>query len=78
MAKCALNQQTKSIAQAFREDPKMIFLALEPGYLANRLTGWKGEDDIDESVHGMFHVIDRAKQSDSGHMFDYHGNQMSY
>ena len=31
MAKAALNQQNKTIAQAFREDFKIIFLALEPG-----------------------------------------------
>lgn len=68
MAKAALNQQYKTIAQVFKEDPKMIFLTLEPGYVATRLTGWKGEDDIEKSVQGMYEVIDGAKQSDSGIM----------
>ena len=71
MAKAALNHQTKTIAQAFKEDPKMIFLALEPGYVATRLTGWKGEDDIEESAAGMFQVIDRAVKADSGLMLSW-------
>lgn len=78
MAKAALNQQYKTIAQAFKEDPKMIFLTLEPGYVATRLTGWKGEDDIEESAQGMFQVIDNAKQSDSGIFFDYHGKKLEF
>ena len=78
MAKAALNQQYKTIAQAFKEDPKMIFLTLEPGYVATRLTGWIGEDDIEESVQGMFKVIDHAKQSDSGLMYNYHGKKLDF
>ena len=78
MAKAALNQQYKTIAPAFKEDPKMIFLTLKPGYVATRLTGWKGEDDIEKSVQGIFQVIDNAKQSDSGLMFDYHGKKLEF
>lgn len=78
MAKAALNQQYKTIAQAFKEDPKMIFLTLEPGYVATRLTGWKGEDDIEKSVQGMYEVIDRATQSDSGFLFNYHGKKLEF
>lgn len=51
MAKAALNQQNKTIAQAFKEGPDlMVCLALEPGYVPTRLTGWRGEDGLDESV----------------------------
>ena len=70
MAKASLNQQAKTIAQAFREDPKMISLALKPGYVAPRLTGWKGEDGIEKSAVGIFKVIDRVVQADAGLMFD--------
>lgn len=80
MAKAALNQQNRTIANAFKNDDglKMIFLSLEPGYLPTRLTDWKGEDDIEESCKGMFAVIEQAKQSDSGMMFDYHGKKLDF
>ncbi|KAK0739297.1 hypothetical protein B0T21DRAFT_346622 [Apiosordaria backusii] len=51
MAKAALNQQTKTST-----DTKVIFLALEPGYIATRLTGWKGEDDMKTSVREMVDI----------------------
>ena len=56
----------------------MIFLILEPGHLATRLTDWKGEADREESVQEMYEVIDRATQSDSSHMFDYQGKKLEF
>lgn len=56
----------------------MIFLTLKSGYVATRLTSWKGEDDIKKSVQGMYQVIENAEQSDSGLMFNYHGKKMAF
>lgn len=78
MAKAALNQQNKTIAQAFKEDLKMIFLALQPGYVAARLAGWKGEDDVDESVEGMYRVINGTTEAGAGLMFDHRGGKMEF
>lgn len=79
MAKAALNQQTKTVAQAFKDgDSKIIFLALEPGYLATRLTGWKGEDDMEASVKGMVDIIQRAEHSDTGLFYTYAGEKLQY
>jgi hypothetical protein len=60
MARSALNQQTKTIAQVFKEgEDKMIFINLEPGYIASpRLTVWKGDTDMETSVNGMVDIIE--------------------
>jgi hypothetical protein len=64
MSKCALNQQTKTIAQAFKEDGNlMIFVSLNSGYIATKLTGWKGEDDMETSVKGMLDIIEKYQAS---------------
>ena len=67
MAKCALNQQTKMIAQAFKDaENKMILIVVEPGCIATRLTGWKCDTDMETSANGMVDVIENAEQKDSG------------
>jgi NAD(P)-dependent dehydrogenase (short-subunit alcohol dehydrogenase family) len=82
MAKAALNQQTKTIAQAFKNDSDeatpLTLITLEPGYVATRLTGWKGDTDIDTSVRGMVAVIEGAKHSDSGLFFEYTGKRLDF
>ncbi|MCJ1248270.1 hypothetical protein MMC30_005487 [Trapelia coarctata] len=79
LAKAALNQQTKTIAQAFKEDGnKMIFLALDPGYIATRLTGFSGTDDMDTSVKGMVDIIERAEAADSGLLFEHSGEKLPF
>jgi NAD(P)-dependent dehydrogenase (short-subunit alcohol dehydrogenase family) len=79
MAKAALNQQTKTIAQAFKADgDKMVFITLNPGYIATKLTGWKGEDDMETSVKGMVDIIERVGLSDSGLFYDYSGERLDF
>jgi NAD(P)-dependent dehydrogenase (short-subunit alcohol dehydrogenase family) len=79
MAKAALNQQTKTIAQAFKGyGNKIIFITLNPGYIATKLTGWKGEDDMETSVKGMVDIIERVEQSDSGLFFDHSGAKLEF
>ncbi|KAK3367395.1 short chain dehydrogenase, partial [Lasiosphaeria ovina] len=79
MAKAALNQQTKTISQSFKStEPKVIFLALEPGYLATKLTGWKGEDNMETSVRGMVDIVERAGISDTGRFYSYTGQELRY
>jgi len=79
MAKCALNQQTKTIAQSFKEgENKLIFVGLEPGYIATRLTGWKGDTDMETSVNGMVDVIENVKQEDSGLLISYTGAKVPF
>ena len=56
----------------------MVFLALEPGYVPTRLTGWKGEDGLDEIVRGMINKIETSGLTDSGLMLDYHGKELEF
>ncbi|KAE8440944.1 hypothetical protein EG329_006183 [Mollisiaceae sp. DMI_Dod_QoI] len=78
MAKCALNQQTKTIAQAFKGDGDVIFINLEPGYIATRLTGWKGDTDMETSVKGMVDVLEKVTREDSGLLISYTGDKVPF
>ncbi|KAK7742380.1 hypothetical protein SLS53_004525 [Cytospora paraplurivora] len=74
-----MSVQTKTIAQAFKAgNDRIIFLALEPGYLPTRLTGWKGEDDMEKSIKGMVDIIERADYADTGNFYSYTGKQLEY
>jgi hypothetical protein len=78
MAKCAFNQQTKTIAQAFKREDDVVFINLEPGYTATRLTGWKGDTDMETTVNGMVDVIEQAKREDSGLLISYTGDKIPF
>ncbi|ROV88369.1 hypothetical protein VPNG_10270 [Cytospora leucostoma] len=79
MAKCTLNQQMKTIAQAFKAgDDRLNFLALEPGHLPTSLTGWKGEDDMETSNKGMVDISERADYANTGNFYSYTGKQLEY
>jgi NAD(P)-dependent dehydrogenase (short-subunit alcohol dehydrogenase family) len=51
MAKAALNQQIVTLSREFEHNGDNItILALNPGYIPTRMTGFKGVVDIKESV----------------------------
>lgn len=51
----------------------MTFLALEPGYLPMKLTGWKNNDDMNKSVKGIVVIVERADYEDTGRLYSYTG-----
>lgn len=79
MAKAALNQQTKTLAQDFLHAGDYItVLALNPGYISTRMTGYKGVVDMEDSVKRMVEIIEKAGPKDSGHFFDYTGEELPF
>ena len=79
MAKAALNQQTRTIAKGFKDSGDMlIFIALNPGYVPTKLTGFEGTDNINVSVKGMVDIIERVGPSESGLFFNYTGQILEF
>lgn len=79
MAKAALNQQTKTLSRDFQtQGDDITIIALNPGYIPTRLTGFKGVVDIVESVESMTSIIENATPDQSGHFFDYTGDELPF
>ena len=54
LAKTALNQETHTIAMDLKnKGSKVALMAISPGWVKTKLSGFLGDTDIDESVDGM-------------------------
>jgi NAD(P)-dependent dehydrogenase (short-subunit alcohol dehydrogenase family) len=79
MAKAALNQQTVTLARDYAHaDENITIIALNPGHIATKMTGFKGVVDMDESVQKMVTIIEEAKLEDSGRFYDYIGDDIAF
>lgn len=79
MAKAALNQQTVTLARDFEHAGDGItVIALNPGYIATKMTGFKGVVDLVESVEKMTTIIEETTVEKSGHFFDYTGEELPF
>lgn len=60
ISKAALNQLTKTMALDLeRTLPSIKVLAVHPGFVATKLTGYYGEDDMDSCMDGLAATIER-------------------
>ena len=57
---------------------KPTVIALNPGHIATKMTGFKGVVDLAESVESMTGIIERATPEQSGHFFDYTGDELPF
>lgn len=72
MAKAAANQQVKTLALDFQRDNIPITtLALEPGFIKTKLTGFRGRVDIEESSNGMVDIIEKLTPERTGTFVDW-------
>jgi NAD(P)-dependent dehydrogenase (short-subunit alcohol dehydrogenase family) len=63
ISKCAVNQLTKTTAMDLqRLAPNVIALAVHPGYLPTKMTGFYGEDDMEECMTGLVDVVEKFGQ----------------
>ena len=79
MAKAALNQQTKTLAQDFKHaGDNITVIALNPGYIATKMTGCKGVVDMDDSVQRIVTLIEDVTPEKTGRFFDYTGDEKAF
>ncbi|KAK1834721.1 NAD(P)-binding protein [Podospora conica] len=79
MAKSAANQQVKTLALDFQRDKIPITtLAFEPGFIKTKLTGWRGEVDIEESANGMVDIIEKLAPEQTGTFVNWKGETIPW
>lgn len=82
IAKCALNQLTKTQSMDLQKlVPNVITLAVHPGYVATKMTGFYGEDDMDECMSGLTSIVETFGKKESlknGSYVRWNGEEMNY
>jgi NAD(P)-dependent dehydrogenase (short-subunit alcohol dehydrogenase family) len=82
---CAVNQLTKTTAMDLqRLAPSVVTLAVHPGYVPTKMTGFYGEDDIEECMKGLVDVVENFGQKGeeerlaNGSYVKWNGQRMEY
>jgi len=79
VAKAAANQVTVTFAREWeKEGRNLTIVCMEPGFIATRLTGWDGVDDMDTCIAGIVEVIDGLKHEDSGSFLKWDGGRIPF
>ncbi|KAF2421109.1 NAD(P)-binding protein, partial [Tothia fuscella] len=85
VSKTALNQLTKNMALDLNKlgVSNVRTLAVHPGYVATKMTGYHGEDDMETCMNGLVQLIERFGTDDgkaiaSGAYVRWNGDHMSY
>jgi NAD(P)-dependent dehydrogenase (short-subunit alcohol dehydrogenase family) len=74
-SKAALNMVTKTIAQ----DEKWLTTAVvHPGWVKTRMGGSGATTPVEESVTGIWRVIEKLEAKESGSFFDYEGDRLPW
>lgn len=78
-AKSALNQMSVTMAREWeKEGRKSTIVCMEPGFLSTRLTGFKGEDDMDTCIAGIIKVTDGITPEDNGAFLKWDGSKIPF
>lgn len=75
MSKAALNMFNRCLAKDY---PKMICLALHPGWVKTDMGGEEAPTTPAESATGLLKMMTSAKISHSGQFYDYRGKALSW
>jgi NAD(P)-dependent dehydrogenase (short-subunit alcohol dehydrogenase family) len=60
LSKCALNQLTRTTAMDLRRlAPTVVALAVHPGFLPTKMTGFYGEDDLEECMTALVDLVEK-------------------
>ncbi|KAF2810713.1 NAD(P)-binding protein [Mytilinidion resinicola] len=78
-AKAAANQITVTFAREWEKEGRNItVIAMEPGFVATRLTGWDYVDDMDTCIKGIVKVIIGLKHEDNARFLRWDGTSIPY
>ncbi|KAF2973205.1 hypothetical protein GQX73_g307 [Xylaria multiplex] len=79
MAKVAINAQTKTLAIDFKTAGLPVTtMAIDPGFIKTRLTGFRGNVDIKESRDGMYKLIEGLTPEISGSFYKWNGKELPW
>jgi NAD(P)-dependent dehydrogenase (short-subunit alcohol dehydrogenase family) len=79
MSKAALNMMTVTMAKEFQMNGDNIsVVALDPGYVATRMTNFRFRDDMDECITGIVNVLEKVSMNQTGTFLDWHGETLPW
>jgi len=86
ISKCGVNQLIKTQHVDLRKmNSNIITLAVHPGFVATKMTGYYGEDDMDECRNGLVKIVETFGNDDqettalkSGGYVRWNGEKMEY
>lgn len=79
MAKTAVNAQTKTLAIDFKTAGLPVTtMAIDPGFIKTRLTGFRGTVKIEESSNGMYRLIEGLTPETSGSFYSWNGKELPW
>jgi NAD(P)-dependent dehydrogenase (short-subunit alcohol dehydrogenase family) len=79
MAKAAVNAQTKTLAIDFKTTGLPVTtMAIDPGFIKTRLTGFRGTVDIKESSQGIYRLIEGLTPETSGSFYRWNGKELPW
>ncbi|KAF2457890.1 short chain dehydrogenase [Lineolata rhizophorae] len=79
MAKAALNAQTVTLAHELRKAGEpVVVVAMNPGFVATKMTNWTFEDDMDTCIAGLVRNIEGITKEQNGQFFNWDGKQLPW
>ncbi|KAF9554685.1 NAD(P)-binding protein [Agrocybe pediades] len=85
VSKAALNQLTKTMAiDLAKTAPNVLTLSVHPGYVATKMTGYFGEDDMEQCMSGLVKVVEdfgtesASPSLSSGGYVKWNGEKMNF
>ncbi len=75
ISKTALNMFNRCLSKEF---PNITCLALHPGWVQTDMGGAGASVTVNDCVKGLYKVISTAKPKQSGHFFDYQGEELPW
>ncbi|KAK1830082.1 hypothetical protein QBC39DRAFT_354702 [Podospora conica] len=79
VSKAALNMVTVTLAKEFQANgDNIVVIALNPGYVATRITNLRFRDDMDECIAGIVKVLDSVGMDQTGTFLDWRGETLPW
>ncbi|KAM5452133.1 hypothetical protein MaudCBS49596_003487 [Microsporum audouinii] len=79
LVKAALNQQTRTIAMAFKEDGiNITMMSIHPGPVPTHLSRWRGRISVEESANGIYSVINQVGIAQTGEFWSWTGEKLEF
>lgn len=79
MSKAALNMLTVTLAKEFQMNGDNIaVIALNPGYVATRLTNYRSRDKMEECIAGIVKVLGRVGMAETRTFMDWRGETLPW
>lgn len=57
---------------------KISLMAVSPGWVKTKLSGWLGDTDINDSVNGMYATLEKLTIEETGNFWNWSGEKIQF